>query len=36
MDRARDLYERFGFLPLKAPMGDTGHFGYKRWYALAL
>ncbi len=36
MDRARDLYERFGFLPLEAPMGDTGHFGCNRWYALNL
>lgn len=36
MDRARDLYERFGFLPLEAPMGDTGHFGCNRWYALSL
>ena len=36
MERARDLYERFGFLPLEAPMGDTGHFGCNRWYALSL
>ena len=36
MNRARDLYERFGFLPLEAPMGDTGHFGCNRWYALSL
>jgi len=36
MDRARDLYERFGFLPLEAPMGETGHFGCNRWYALSL
>jgi len=36
MDRARDLYERFGFLPLEAPMGDTGHFGCNRWYSLSL
>ncbi len=36
MDRARDLYERFGFLPLEAPMGDTGHIGCNRWYALSL
>ncbi len=36
MDRARDLYERFGFLPLEAPLGDTGHFGCNRWYALSL
>ena len=36
MDRARDLYGRFGFLPLEAPMGDTGHFGCNRWYALSL
>lgn len=36
MDRARDLYERSGFLPLEAPMGDTGHFGCNRWYALSL
>jgi putative acetyltransferase len=36
MERARDLYERFGFLPLEAPLGDTGHFGCNRWYALNL
>jgi len=36
MDRARDLYESFGFLPLEAPMGHTGHFGCNRWYALSL
>jgi putative acetyltransferase len=36
MQRARDLYERSGFLPLEAPMGDTGHFGCNRWYALDL
>lgn len=36
MERARDLYERFGFLPLEAPMGDTGHFGCNRWYSLSL
>ncbi|MBT8479853.1 MAG: GNAT family N-acetyltransferase [Gemmatimonadetes bacterium] len=36
MDRARDLYVRFGFHPLEAPMGDTGHFGCNRWYALSL
>jgi putative acetyltransferase len=36
MDRARDLYERFGFLPLEAPMGHTGHFSCNRWYALSL
>ncbi len=35
MDRARDLYERFGFPPLEIPMGDTGHLGCKR-YALDL
>jgi hypothetical protein len=34
MDRARDFYERFGFLPLETPMGDTGHFCQS--YALAL
>ena len=36
MDRARDLYERSGFLPLEAPMGNTGHFGCNRWYSLSL
>lgn len=36
MERARDLYRRFGFLPLEAPMGDTGHFGCNRWYSLSL
>ncbi len=36
MDRARKLYEDFGFRPLEAPLGDTGHFGCNRWYALPL
>jgi putative acetyltransferase len=36
MDSAQELYERFGFLPLEAPMGDTGHFGCNRWYAMSL
>jgi putative acetyltransferase len=36
MEKARDLYRRFGFLPLEAPMGDTGHFGCNRWYSLSL
>ena len=36
MDAAMKLYERMGFERLSAPMGNTGHFGCNRWYALAL
>jgi len=36
MDRARTLYEGFGFQRLDAPMGDTGHFSCNRWYAKPL
>jgi putative acetyltransferase len=36
MSRARRLYEGFGFRPLAAPMGATGHFGCDAWYALDL
>lgn len=36
MDRARRLYESFGFRPLDAPLGNTGHFGCNRWYAMPL
>ena len=36
MDAAMKLYERTGFKPLPAPMGDTGHGGCNRFYLLAL
>lgn len=36
MDAAIRLYERTGFRPLDAPMGDTGHGGCNRFYLLAL
>jgi putative acetyltransferase len=36
MDAARKLYARFGFRPLCAPMGNTGHFGCDSYYALDL
>ena len=36
MDAAMNLYERTGFQPLNAPMGDTGHGGCNRFYLLAL
>ncbi|HEX8950773.1 MAG TPA: GNAT family N-acetyltransferase [Polyangia bacterium] len=36
MDAARKLYARFGFRPLCAPMGRTGHFGCDSYYALQL
>jgi putative acetyltransferase len=36
MDAARRLYARFGFQPLCAPMGHTGHFGCDSYYALDL
>jgi putative acetyltransferase len=36
MDDARKLYRKFGFQPLCAPMGNTGHFGCDSYYALDL
>ncbi|HEX7341604.1 MAG TPA: GNAT family N-acetyltransferase [Rhodanobacteraceae bacterium] len=36
MDAAQTLYRRFGFRPLAAPMGATGHDGCNRWYLLDL
>jgi putative acetyltransferase len=36
MDAARKLYARFGFRPLCAPMGNTGHFSCDSFYALDL
>ncbi len=36
MDAAVKLYERTGFQPLLAPMGDTGHGGCNRFYLLPL
>lgn len=33
---ARRLYEKFGFRPLPAPEGSTGHFGCDSWYMLEL
>jgi putative acetyltransferase len=36
MDAARKLYARFGFKPLCAPMGHTGHFGCDSYFALDL
>jgi putative acetyltransferase len=36
MDAARKLYARFGFRPLCAPMGNTGHFSCDSYYALDL
>ena len=36
MDAARKLYARFGFRPLCAPLGNTGHFSCDSYYALDL
>lgn len=36
MDAAMVLYERTGFQPLPAPMGNTGHGGCNRFYLLAI
>ncbi len=36
MDAAQALYRRAGFRPLCAPLGNTGHSGCDRWYALEL
>ena len=32
MPQARGLYEKFGFKPLKSPLGCTGHFNCEAWY----
>ena len=36
MDAAMRLYERSGFQPLDAPLGDTGHGGCNRFYLRSL
>ena len=36
LHRARVLYEKVGFRPLDAPMGNTGHHACECWYALEL
>jgi putative acetyltransferase len=36
MQRARALYESFGFERLAKPQGATGHFGCDAWYAMDL
>lgn len=36
MDRARALYEKFGFERLTGPMGDTGHHRCDDWFLLEL
>lgn len=36
MDAAQKLYRRFGFQPLCAPMGKTGHFSCDSYYSLDL
>lgn len=36
MDAARKLYARFGFRPLCAPLGNTGHFSCDSYYAREL
>jgi putative acetyltransferase len=34
LTRAMQVYEKFGFRYLDAPMGDTGHFGCGKWMIL--
>jgi putative acetyltransferase len=36
MDAAQALYSRFGFVPLPAPMGNTGHHGCNRFFVREL
>ena len=31
LNRAVEMYEKNGFIKLKAPMGDSGHFGCNMW-----
>lgn len=36
MHQAQALYSKYGFAPIKAPMGATGHFGCDRWFLKVL
>ena len=36
MGQAQALYTRYGFAPIEAPMGATGHFGCDRWFLKVL
>lgn len=36
MHAARRLYEAYGFQPLAAPLGHTGHFGCDNWYSVEI
>lgn len=36
MHQAQTLYTKYGFAPIKAPMGATGHFGCNRWFLKVL
>jgi putative acetyltransferase len=36
MDAAQHLYRSFGFAPLCAPLGNTGHFSCDRYFLLTL
>jgi putative acetyltransferase len=36
MQQAQALYEKYGFAPIEAPMGATGHFGCDRWFLRTL
>ena len=36
MHRAQALYSSYGFAPIQAPMGATGHFGCDRWFLKVL
>lgn len=36
MDAAQSLYRKQGFLPLCAPLGNTGHHGCDRWFIRTL
>lgn len=32
MPQAQGLYQKYGFTPLDAPLGKTGHFNCENWY----
>lgn len=32
MEKANDLYNKFEFILLDKPLGDTGHYGCDAWY----
>jgi putative acetyltransferase len=36
MEKANNLYQKFGFIKLRKPLGNTGHYGCNVWYVKKL